>query len=552
VKRKPALAGLAAAVVLAFGSPGRADETAGGAVVDSLGMRLVLVPAGTFVMGSPPGAPLRQEEETTRRVTLTRAFRISATEVTQRQWLALMPQNRSPQPGDDLPVTSVSWAEAQEFCRKLSLKEGASYRLPTEAEWEYACRAGGGEVEAAAADLAGVAWYADNSGEATHPVGGKKPNAWGLHDLLGNVAEWTLDAYGPYPRVAEEEDPRGPAGGTTRVVRGGSWRSFAPAVRCGARTGTPESYQLPHVGLRVVRELAAGEAVAAFVGAAGEPLRVMSFNIRFDNPADGEDAWPKRRERAASMVRFHRADVVGLQEALPGQIADLESALPDFGWFGSGREADGRGERCAVLYRKDRLEVLAESTFWLSETPAVAGSQSWDAALPRIVTWGKLRDRRDGTAFHLLNTHFDHRGEVARRESARLLLRKIVEIAGPSGPVLVTGDFNTTPASEPYRILTSGDGSAGLTGLVDALGASSSPHHGPTASWNGFKAIEPGRRIDFVLFRPPVQVLQHGILSDTFDGRFPSDHLPVMAEVTIGVRDARAEERIRVQPPPRP
>ena len=131
--------------------------------------------------------------------------------------------------------------------------------------------------------------------------------------------------------------------------------------------------------------------------------------------------------------------------------------------------------------------------------------------------------------FHLFNTHLDHRGEAARRESARLLLRKMAEIAGPDGPVVVTGDFNTTPDSEPYRILTT----ATRRALVDALHASSLPHHGPTSSWNAFKAIEPGRRIDFILVRPPVGVRQHGILSDTFDGRFPSDHLPVLAEVSV-------------------
>jgi formylglycine-generating enzyme required for sulfatase activity len=217
-------------------------------------MRMVRVPAGSFQMGSLPGAPLRQEEEHPRRVTLTRPFRIAATEVTQRQWLALMPSNRSPQPGDDLPVTSVSWKEAQEFCAKLSQREGSSYRLPTEAEWEHACRAGG-DTPAGTAELAAAAWYADNSEESPHPVGQKEPNPWGLHDLLGNVAEWTLDAYGPYPRVDEDTDPKGPAAGSTRVVRGGSWRGFAPALRCAARNGTPESYQLPHVGLRVVQEI---------------------------------------------------------------------------------------------------------------------------------------------------------------------------------------------------------------------------------------------------------------------------------------------------------
>jgi formylglycine-generating enzyme required for sulfatase activity len=216
---------------------------------------MVLLPAGSFRMGSPAGEPLRQEEESSRQVTLSRAFRIAATEVTQKQWLALMPQNPSPQKGDDLPVASLSWKAAQEFCLRLSEKEGVSYRLPTEAEWEYACRAGGADPPPGGAGLEAVAWYADDSEEMAHPVGQKRPNAWGLHDLLGNVAEWTEDSYGPYPRVAEEKDPTGPAKGATKVVRGGSWRSFRPAVRCAARTGTPESYQLPHVGLRVVQEI---------------------------------------------------------------------------------------------------------------------------------------------------------------------------------------------------------------------------------------------------------------------------------------------------------
>ena len=275
--------------------------------------------------------------------------------------------------------------------------------------------------------------------------------------------------------------------------------------------------------------VAAGWSAPAPGGADGEPLRVMSFNIRYDNPADGEDAWSKRRATVASMIRFHGADVVGLQEALRNQIADLEAALPHFGWFGTGRSAERDGEHCAIFFRRDRMEVLAESTFWLSETPEVAGSRAWDAALPRIVTWGKLRDRRTGAVLHFFNTHFDHRGETARRESARLLLQMVAEIAGKEGPVVVTGDFNATPESEPYRILTTGGGA-----LVDALHASRCPHHGPTSSWNAFEAIEPGRRIDFILVRPPVEVRQHGILSDTFDGRFPSDHLPALAEVSIG------------------
>ena len=244
---------VAAPALPAYG-PALDTPASGDAVVNSVGMRMVRMPAGSFPMGSLPGTPMRQEEEFPRRVTLTRAFRIASTEVTQRQWLALMPSNRSPRQGDDLPVTSVSWKEAQEFCLKVSQKEGAAYRLPTEAEWEYACRAGA-DSPVGAAETGAVAWYADNSEETTHPVRQKRPNAWGLHDMLGNVAEWTLDAYGPYPRVEEDKDPKGPAAGSTRVVRGGAWRSFPPALRCAARTGTPEAHQLPHVGLRVVQEI---------------------------------------------------------------------------------------------------------------------------------------------------------------------------------------------------------------------------------------------------------------------------------------------------------
>jgi len=245
---------LAVAVASVGNSPGHAAPPAD-VVTNSLGMRMVRVAPGTFLMGSPPGDALRQDEETPHRVTLTRAFRIAANEVTGRQWLAVMPQNRGPQPGDDRPVASVSWKEAQEFCLELSRKEGKTYRLPTEAEWEHACRAGGASLPAAGPDLAAVAWYSENSEGTTHPVGLKAPNAWGLHDMLGNVAEWTMDSYGPYPRQGEIKDPTGPAIGVTRVVRGGAWRSFPPALRCAARVGIPESYQLLHVGLRVVQEI---------------------------------------------------------------------------------------------------------------------------------------------------------------------------------------------------------------------------------------------------------------------------------------------------------
>lgn len=256
-----------------------------------------------------------------------------------------------------------------------------------------------------------------------------------------------------------------------------------------------------------------------------ETLRVMTFNIRLNLASDGPNAWPFRKELVASLM--NDADLVGVQEALPDQLRDLDSLLPQFGRFGVGRASDRGGEHSAILYRKDRFEVLEQSTFWLSESPETAGSKGWDAAYERIVTWGKLRDRRTGKVFFHFNTHFDHVGERARRESALLLLRRIEEIAGPNPPVIVTGDFNAAPDSEPYRLVTAG-------GLRDAFVVSICPHRGPTSTWNAFRQIEPDRRIDFIFVRGAVDVIDHAILPDSFDGRFPSDHLPVVARLRIG------------------
>lgn len=255
-------------------------------------------------------------------------------------------------------------------------------------------------------------------------------------------------------------------------------------------------------------------------------LRVMTFNIRYNNPGDGEDAWPNRREMAASMIRFHDADVAGLQEALKGQIDDLQELLPNYAWTGVGR-ADGEeaGEFSPIFFRVDRLELLRDDTFWLSETPAVPGSKSWDAAIERIATWAVFRDRVTDEEIFVLNTHFDHIGEEAREESAELIVARLDSLAG-GRPVVVTGDFNTTPQTAPYVTLTGGM-------LQDAMTVSQHPHHGPTSTWNGFEAIVPNRRIDYIFVNQGFQVIEHGILADTWEDRFPSDHLPVLAEVAV-------------------
>lgn len=264
-------------------------------------------------------------------------------------------------------------------------------------------------------------------------------------------------------------------------------------------------------------------------------FRVMTFNIRYDEPRDKENAWPHRKELVASLIRFHRADLVGVQEALKRQLDDLSSLLPEYAWIGVGRD-DGKegGEFSAVLYRRARFTLLENSTFWLSETPEVP-SKGWDAAYPRIVTRVKFRDKRTGKIFFHFNTHFDHRGTRAREESARLLLRRINHAARRL-PIIVTGDFNFTETSVGYEILT-GKGTEqtkpARSALRDARYLSEHGHYGPTSTFNEFKALIPSLTIDYVFVKGRVRVLQHGVISDTWDGRYPSDHLPVLAEVVL-------------------
>lgn len=261
-------------------------------------------------------------------------------------------------------------------------------------------------------------------------------------------------------------------------------------------------------------------------------LTILSFNIRYDNPQDGEHSWPHRQNLAAGTVLFHKADLIGMQEALRHQIEDLIPLLPGYDWIGVGRE-DGKaaGEFSPLFYKCSRLEPLAQSTFWLSETPDVAGSRSWDAALPRIVTWAKFRDAESGLEFFAFNTHFDHRGETARVESAALILKKVKAIAA-GAPVIVTGDFNCTPDSEPYRILTTGAG--GISGLKDTRNLVDGPYGG-SQTFNGFREdINPEQRIDYVFTGMGIQVLRFGVIADRWGGRFASDHYPVLAEILLG------------------
>lgn len=265
---------------------------------------------------------------------------------------------------------------------------------------------------------------------------------------------------------------------------------------------------------------------------AEKSLRVMSFNIRYNEPRDGVNAWANRKTKVSDVIRFHKADLVGVQEAQYNQLQDLEKLLPDFEWRGVGRDGENKGEFSAIFYRRSRFGLLETNTFWLSETPGRFGAKGWDADYPRIVTWARFRDKQTKKIFFLFNTHFDHIGARARAESARLLLREIPKIAGKY-PFVVTGDFNATEETNVYQILT-GREEAGAFRLIDARYAASGGHFGGNSTFNGFKELQPGRRIDYVFVGEGVKVLEHGILSDLWDGLWASDHLPVLAEIFFG------------------
>jgi len=257
------------------------------------------------------------------------------------------------------------------------------------------------------------------------------------------------------------------------------------------------------------------------------PVRVMTYNIRYNNPTDTQ--WVERRGHVASMIRFHEPTVVGTQEGKLHQLMDLEKRLTGYERVGVGRKSGG-GEFSALFYQTVRMELLEYDTFWLSEVPRTPSSMGWDAAFPRVVTWARFRDRITGTVFFVFNTHFDHKGKVSREESAKLIQKQIADIVDPE-PVVLMGDFNAEPEDRPIELLTH---SEAHVPLHDAMMAAETPHHGPISTFNGFEdTVVDDYRIDYIFTSPDVRVLRHGHLSDRWDGAFPSDHIPVLADLVF-------------------
>lgn len=255
-------------------------------------------------------------------------------------------------------------------------------------------------------------------------------------------------------------------------------------------------------------------------------IKVMTCNIRYANPDDKQNHWDYRKDRMVRAFKFYDPDIIGCQEVLHDQMAFLVSSLGKYASVGIGRE-DGKekGEYEPIFYKKDRYALVDKGYFWLSETPEKAGSRGWDGACERMASWIKIKDKRDGKTYFVLNTHLDHVGIKARREGVTLILLRISTLA-PSLPVIVTGDFNAEPQSDVIAHITDPKLPIHLSHTRD----NSPLVYGPSWSFHDFGKIPYAERplIDYVFTRNLPQPIKYGVLAETENESFISDHAPVM------------------------
>ena len=257
-------------------------------------------------------------------------------------------------------------------------------------------------------------------------------------------------------------------------------------------------------------------------------IRWCTFNIRLQNDGDEKAGfgWSVRKDRVANYIKKNHIEIVGMQEVLHAQLEDLLARLPEYDYVGVGRH-DGKtqGEYSPIFFLKDKFEVLDKGNFWLSETPDVAGSKGWDAALERVASYAKLKDKQTGKVFMAVNTHFDHVGVTARRESAKLIMKKIQEIVG-NQPAVVTGDFNVTEDDEAYTTMTTN-----TFKMNDAYHMTLN-HTGTTYTWHQFCQLPPLKRekIDFIFITPTIIVNRSHIEIPDLQHML-SDHNPHWADL---------------------
>ena len=256
-----------------------------------------------------------------------------------------------------------------------------------------------------------------------------------------------------------------------------------------------------------------------------QDIRIATYNVRYDNKGDSGNLWVNRHPVIKALVRFHDFDIFGTQEALRHQIDTLSANLPEYAWYGLGRDdGQAKGEHSAIFYKKDKYKLLNKGDFWLSETPEKPGP-GWDARLNRICSWLQLQDVKSKKKFYVFNVHYDHQGVKARQESSKLILEKIRALAG-NNPVLLTGDFNGDHNSQWYQLIAN----SGV--LFDTYRLVKSPYAN-NGSFNSFRTPGSTAIIDHIFVTKQFTVKRWGILTDSYFGKFPSDHFPVVADVTL-------------------
>ncbi|MCW5963835.1 MAG: endonuclease/exonuclease/phosphatase family protein [Bryobacterales bacterium] len=248
----------------------------------------------------------------------------------------------------------------------------------------------------------------------------------------------------------------------------------------------------------------------------------MSYNVRYPAKGDGHNRWELREHMFIRSIQMKNPDLIGTQELFYIQGESIVNNLPEYEWFGNSRRGNREDEHMGIFYKRAKLRVIESGNFWLSETPDIAGSQAWGANLPRMVTWALFEVKSTGFRFYFYNTHFHHTAQAneARVNSAKLIASRLASL--PSGaPVIVTGDFNAAaPEAEAYTILTAN--------LKDAR-TTAARSIGPNGTISGFGERSGDRRIDWILYRGPFTVLESETITYNEDGRYPSDHYPILS-----------------------
>lgn len=281
--------------------------------------------------------------------------------------------------------------------------------------------------------------------------------------------------------------------------------------------------------------LGSGLASNMQAGDRNTPIKVMSFNIRYGAANDGENSWKHRDYLVLETIQNYGPDLIGYQEALKFQVDILKQNLKGYGFHGIGRDkGTEEGEYVPVMWKTERFELVDSGHFWLSETPEIPGSVSWDSSLTRMLSWVVLRDKQAvGQQQELVfaNTHFDHRGKQARLESAKLIRQRAEQIMNDI-PIILTGDFNTTEDLAPYAALCKAEGFNGKP-LVDAFRVIHPEASDSERSFGAWIGRRDGKRIDWILHTDDFVTLNAAINYTQDNGRYPSDHYPVEATVRL-------------------